>query len=478
MARFQNPGNFFLGTLVPSEQKFLKTLITNALKNGYRKFLEPCAGAFAMSHLAVQTGFKPNQIESSDVSMFTSIMGYAITGQSLEKLCLKARGFSDEELLDPATALYAWKYLNLTKNAGKDYFYNYLIDMEQRRDEHIKALSEQLERAKKILGGMNYRALDMWKHIDEVLDDPHALIIANPPTYLSGFEKYYDTQGLMTWKEPEYSLFDPKTGLVEFMTKVKDAKCLVMYYEENSPGKTAGVPVFSRYGVRKDINVYLTSNRPDEAEFLAHGKKIDRPNEQQLLPLNCGVLPLDYEIADTAKVEIRRIESKSAQYYRKLWTHNFIGSYAEKHYGVFIDEKLAGVFGINTTNLVMGIHGNGQPLDSIFLMYGMTIPHRFYRLNRLLTMLAQNRKFISEICNDIEREKAKSLRTVQMTKYPEAKEMRGIMKLINRVKDPKFGYKLTYQSELKDKNEQETLIEWLRREKNWKTERMKSQNRK
>ena len=114
MAKFQNPGNFFLGTLVPSEQKFLKTLIENALKSGYTKFIEPCAGAFAMSHLAVQAGFKPDQIEASDVSMFTSIMGYAITGQSLKELCLRAKGFDDEELIDPAVALYAWKYLIMT----------------------------------------------------------------------------------------------------------------------------------------------------------------------------------------------------------------------------------------------------------------------------------------------------------------------------------------------------------------------------
>ena len=92
-------------------------------------------------------------------------------------------------------------------------------------------------------------------------------------------------------------------------------------------------------------------------------------------------------------------------------------------------------------------------------------------------MLAQNRKFIAEACNDLEQEKAKSLRTVQMTKYPEAKEMRGIMKLINRVRDPKLGYKLTYISELQDRNEQETLIEWLRREKKWRAERAKNQKK-
>lgn len=77
MAKFQNPGAFFLGTLVAQEQKFLKPLIENARKQGYTRFVEPCAGAFAMSHIAAQCGYKPSEIEASDVSMFTSIMGYA-----------------------------------------------------------------------------------------------------------------------------------------------------------------------------------------------------------------------------------------------------------------------------------------------------------------------------------------------------------------------------------------------------------------
>ena len=350
MAKFQNPGSFFLGTLVPSEQKFLKKLIENAVKNGYRKFLEPCAGAFAMSHLAVQSGFKPFQIDASDVSMFSSIMGYAITGQSLEELCLHAKGFSDDELLDPATALYAWKYLSTAKNAGKDYFYNYLIDLEQRRETHIQTLREQIERAKSILGGMRYRALDMWKHIEEVLNDPHALMIANPPTYTAGFEKYY----------------------------------------------------------------------------------------------------------------------------RKLWTHNFTGASIPMNFAVFIDGKITGVFGLDKAALTMGAFGT-RVSDSVFLMYGMTVPHKIYRLNRLLTMLAQNKDFIMSVCTDLEREKAKSLKTVQMTKYPEAKEMRGIMKLEERKPDDKFGYRLVYKSDFKNRTEQQTLIEWLRREKKWRTERQKNQ---
>ena len=474
MVGFQAPGVFFLTALAPTEQKFLKTLMENARKNGYTKFVEPCAGAFAMSHLASQVGFKPAQIEASDVSMFSTIMGYTIMGKPLDELCLHATGFTDEELLDPATAMYAWKYLSMAKRAGKDYFYNYLIDMEQRRDFYVESIREQLERAKKILGGFSYRALDMWKHIDEVIDDPHALVIANPPTYAAGFEKYYDTLGNMTWREPEYEIFDPETGLRDLFDKVRDAKCLVICYEENATGEMAGSPIFARPATRDGMNVYLTSNRADEAEALAEGKKIARPKEQELSPLKCPIMPIDAQIEENAEIAIRQIERPTAQYYRKLWTHKFTGTPAMSNFAIFINNQIVGVFGINKTALTMGAFGS-RVSDAIFIMYGMTIPHKIYRLHRLIPMLAQNRKFIDEICTDLERVKARTLKTIQMTKYPESKEMRGIMKLEERKKDDKFGYRLVYTSDFKDRTEQQTLVEWLRKEKRWQTLRQKNQ---
>ena len=51
--------------------------------------------------------------------------------------------------------------------------------------------------------------------------------------------------------------------------------------------------------------------------------------------------------------------------------------------------------------------------------------------------------------------------------------MRGVMKLTKRVPDPKMGFRLTYESELKDRTEKETLAEWLRRENKWQKERAK-----
>ena len=42
------------------------------------------------------------------------------------------------------------------------------------------------------------------------------------------------------------------------------------------------------------------------------------------------------------------------------------------------------------------------------------------------------------------------VRTAMLTKYPENKEVRGIMKLVNRQKDKNNGFKLTYEAELTD----------------------------
>lgn len=476
MAMFQNPGTFFVGgTLTPVEQRFIAVLLKNAHKQGYTRFVEPCAGAFAMSHIAAQCGYKPSEIEASDVSMFTSIMGYAITGQSLEELEIRADGFTNEELLDPAVALYAWKYLKATRNAGREYGYELMVDLEARREYYIDSLRAQLDRAKQLLHGMSYRLLDMWKHLEECYDDPHCIVIANPPTYTAGFEKWYDTGGRMTWKEPEYGIFDPKTGLTELYDKMSDAKCLLMCYEENAPGLTAGHPVFARYGVRDGINVYLTTNRPDEATMLAEGKMITRPNEGKLEPLDCSILPRDYEITRKSKIQITQIERTAAQYYRKLWTHNFVGSAAPINMAVLIDGKLAGVFGLDKSALTMGAFGT-QVSDAVFLMYGMTVPHKTYRLGRLLQMLTQNKALIMSICTDLEEEKAKTLKTVQMTKYPESKEMRGLMELTKKVPDKKMGWRLTYESPLYDRTNEETLDEWLRREERWQKQREKTKS--
>lgn len=464
MAFFRDPGEMFLGCLGTAEQRFLVTLIQTAAKSGYTRFVEPCAGTFAMANLAVRNGFKPEQIETSDVSMMTSVLGYAITDQSLAPLEIHAQGFSDGKLLDPATALYAQMYLRTSKSAGAEYFHNMLVDLKYRRAEHIASIQKQIDATRELLHGMSYRPLDMWDHLREVLDDPHALVIANPPTYFSGYEKFYDTQGKMTWKEPPYQMFDPATGHQQLYDLCMNSKALVVCYQEKRTGEAVGHTIFARAGTRADLNSYITTNREEEAVALAHGKKIKRPSESKLEPLECSMLPRDYEIREDSKLRIIQIKAAEAQYYRELWTHNFVGSSATWNRAVLIDGYIAAVFGISK-----------MAADSLFVWYVMKVPHKTYRLGRLCYMLAQNREFCDTLLDELDREKVTKIRTAMITKYPENKEVRGIMKLCSRAVDKQQGYKLTYEAPIiNTRSEKETLTEWLRKEKQWQENRVKT----
>jgi len=464
----QTPGAFFLGTLVPAEHKYMKIILENALKAGYNRIVEPCCGAFAMSHLAVQAGFKPEQIEASDVTMFSSIMGYAFMNKPLDDLNIKATGFTDEELKDPAIALYALMYLKTMMTAGSDFFMAMLKDLELRKEQHIAKIQEQLDRGRTLLKGFNYRPLDMFDHIGEVIADDRTIIIANPPTYTAGFEKWYGTGGNMTWNEPKYKIFDSKTGLNDLFELMNDAKPLIICYEENEVQKMAGRAIFTRYGVRKGINVYLTTNREEEAENLANGKMLVRPNESKMFPLNCSTLPTDYEITENSKIEFMKVEPQYCQYYRAIWTHNFVGGSAQINIVLLIDRYVAGVFGYQ---LAIG----SQVLKDLLIMYGIAVPHQSYRLGRLLTMIACNLQTLKVVLTDYQITRLHGISTTQLTKYPESKEMRGLMKLVDKEKG-KLGYKLTYKSEIQERTKEETLKLWFKKEETWKKEREKTKS--
>lgn len=102
----------------------------------------------------------------------------------------------------------------------------------------------------------------------------------------------------------------------------------------------------------------------------------------------------------------------------------------------------------------------------------MKVPHREYRLGRLMYMLAQNRKLCESIVSDFDKVRLDSVRTAMLTKYPENKEVRGLMKLVERKTDKVNGYKLTYEGPIVDgRSESDTLKEWIGRENKWRAAR-------
>ena len=466
MPMFMDPGEMFPGAMNSSDQQFIIELLKTAREAGYRRVAVPNAGVFTIPNLAVQAGYKPSQIEASSVSMLPVILGCAISGQPLDPFEFRAEGFKEEFLKDPAAALYAQVYLRLSKNAGSAYFHNMMVDMRRRRDDHLNEIRKELSEMQQRLSGLNFKAVDMWTHMQEIADDPETIVIADSPTVRPAYERLADTQSKMTWKAPVSQTFKPETEYVELHKIFNGKKALLILREERQRGQTIGDTIFARVSEKEGYYSYLTSNRGDEATRLADGMKIKRPAESKLEPLECSMLPREYRITPDSTVQIIPITGANAQYYRKLWTHNFVGSSATWNRALLIDGYIAAVFGISKMSE-----------DALFIWYVMKVPHKVYRLGRLCYMLAQNRCFVNTLLDPVSQEKVDKVRTAMLTKYAENKEVRGIMTLVNRQVDPQNGYKLTYEAEIRQKrNAKDALREWLGKEKSWQENRAPSTN--
>lgn len=272
-AKFLTPGVLYVTSALSSEFRFLKPAFGRALEAGYTRFVEPACGAFAMCHLAQQAGWQGAQMEASDVTLFSTAMGYGIMGKSLEALDVRIRGFEDCDLNDPATVLWAQAVARARFRAAQDYWAEITRSMMLRKAEHIATIQQALTRAAGLLGGLDYRPRDLFEHLEDVKDDVHAIVSLNPPSSGGGYEKFFDTGGAVTWREPAYETFDPVEGYRRLDGYMKDSRALLAIHEETQAAKQPGDAFIARgsgrkaptdLGVARSINYYILSNRPEE----------------------------------------------------------------------------------------------------------------------------------------------------------------------------------------------------------------------
>lgn len=465
MAFMTNPGALFIGGLRADEKKYIKGLLRNAKQSGYDTIVEPCAGTFAMLQIAAEAGFDPKKMQASDVCLTSAVLGYSIMEKDMTDLGIKHPLLKDGVTDNYAEVFFTQLYLmRAMQDGGSAYGYELLRDLKRRKEEYIEEFQQCIDRSKELLEGMTYTSEDMMKHIDRMADQEGTIILANPPVYKGGYEKFFGDA--LDWNEPSYELVE--TDIVEeILRRYKDSKALIVCYTEKPNTENVPNALFKRAVVRTGWCGYLVSNRPNEAEILAGGKYvIPISGAGELKSLNAELLPTDYEVTDCSTIRVVPVDAPVAQYYRKLWTHGFVGSRAAQNYMILVDDYITAVFGLDKSALTMGAYG-GSVDSEVFIMYTMAVQHKFHRLNRLNVRITKNKEFIMAICNDLERQRVDGIKTVQMTKHPDSQGVRGLMTKTNTVKDPRYGYKLTYTAKLEDISIQEALMEWLKDERKY-----------
>ena len=467
-ATFLQPGVMFIGAgWVSKEFRTLKIAFQNALKSGYKVFHEPAVGSFAMCHTAQQAGWDTGVMYTSDVSFFSTAMGYAIMGKRLDEFEPHIDGLEHEDLGDPAVALWG---MMMAIAQGKEAIYWKEIGeaMYLESDRHVDTIRKQLDRAKDRLHGVIYEPLDMWEHMDRAHDDPTAIMAMNPPSVTAGYEKFYDTKGRFTWKEPSYPMFDVSLGYDRLLEYMSTAKCLVASYMElpNTPVEpgTAFIHAGRRKtaedtGFVRSIDYCIVSNRPDELAKLANGIAVYSWQGWDMTPVSQPVLTDAHMIDENSELVVAPLNADHANYYRALWSHLPKSGVTGNNCAMWIDGRLAGIFGYSTAYL------DSRNIEKVLLLYGMVAPGYPLRLTRLQNMVALSRETLSIALNPVQQSKCNGVITSELTRYPEAKEYRGIMKLDNKKKDPRFGWRLNYHADIDEHSLAEVYQTWLQKER-------------
>lgn len=471
---FLSPSVLFRGITDVAERAYLHPLFGH-LRDHYQRFVEPCAGGFGNISLAVGAGWDPKQIEASDVQLFSAVLGAVTSGTPLDELEVRVDGRKLRLPRDSAAAgaRILWSHLRLrTESDPAVYGQQIHEDVIRRQAEHEAAIARKLEALADTVGGLTYHRMGLWEHLDRVLDDPTAVVNMGPPSVTRGYERFYDTDGRLTWAEPTYATFDVETGLRELVEMCDGRKALVLIEEQQAPRKSSHPqPVYAR-DLSEDWRVYILSNRPKEVFGYMGGMKIGARQAPASTKPAWPILPSDYEITPETRVAIVPVGGGETAWLRDLWVHKLptIGS-TSGNFVVLLDGQVAGLAALSVDPIIRP-YPNQKERDALLMRFAVGAPHSL-RLTRLVTRLCLLRSTAEAVLAGKSRVWADSARrvcTVEYSRFREAKGLRGLMKR-DKVNNHRAGWALSYSAPLEDTTPEEALKQWLVKEEQWRASR-------
>lgn len=196
-------------------------------------------------------------------------------------------------------------------------------------------------------------------------------------------------------------------------------------------------------------------------------RKIDREYREELNPIPYDILEVDFMPSKDDKVKLVYLDAQQCLYFRRLKTHNFVGTAQSSGLGLLINNKLAGVFGYDTAYSTF-YDTTGKHQHDLFLQFciGVSNVNRKVKMSKLLNTIALWEKAAKYLLNDYQREIYTNVASTCISKYPENKAVRFLMDLITREYDEETKmYRLVYMSKMTNQESLEEIYgDWLRKE--------------
>jgi hypothetical protein len=478
MPGFAAPGVLFAGNSAAPDRAFYRQVFNRLDKRTYTRYVEVGVGSFAATLVAANAGIPTAAMDTSDVTLYSSVVGTLLAGGDLAGLAVTLDG-EPVELPDAAPVdvaahlLYVQWLARMQAKPEAEYWQQLVTDMVAREAEHKAVLAASLRGLVERLPGVAYRPRCMWDHIAEVADDPHTIIVAAPPTYKAGFERFFDTGDRLAWAEPAYEVFDPETDMRRLVEVLEDKPALLMFLQEDRTGHAAHPrPVFA-HPLGPGSCAYVISNRPDEIFALTGGPKVAvRGADYATAPL--PILPPDHEVTADSAIRLLPIKGAECDYYRNLWMHRLSPPPGGHNVLVAIDGFAGGIIGYGLKSRPR--HDESPWARHMLLRFACGAPHHELRLTRLATALALRRATAELVITgrgSVLLASSPGLVTVETSRHPEVKGLRGLMKRQSRDPHPD-GHKLIYTGDWTDTDVPDVLTDFLTKEAKWRKARQRA----
>ena len=423
-----------------------------------KRVIVPFAGNFVIEQVAgsVHQGI---EILSTDISLYSRLIGYGLAGVVNEKIRLK-RGIEDffprfANLSDPIDKAVAGIFFaevgQIMKKQHIPYYAGLLKDAVSGQEKYFDDIKRKILLVKEKIGNIEFLGVDGCKLIE--MAEPGDFVFYDPPVILGDYEKMFaPMEACFEFDSPEYTEMNEEVKerhLQHFVDKGIDC----MYRVNNVVPPPSGYNEVFRYQYKYHAFYCVFSNRKDSNLFIGRFNPMKEENK------SVPIIGIDDEITENSKIEVIQAPSNLGNHYRLMWVKKAEMSDAGNTYFIMCDGKLIGLLVVENAmkfgNTLAVIYSDPAAPSS-----------QYKRLSKLIINICCTKTFIEEF-NDICMWEHTGFTTRVFSNNPVSMKYRNLFTLAKReeTKNGYYKYNLIYQNrENIFENFNEALKSWLKKD--------------
>jgi len=442
----------FLGHTPSEQRKYMSYLLQKTASN-FRQIIVPAVGEFTIPKIAILAGFKKENIYTSDISLFSSLLGCLFSNQPIEKLGyilspeyqVEYDAYED----DISRSAYLYWLMKMKQIPDKTYFTKMHQDnLKAEKVKYIEQIRGKLEKYINFYRGLHYEIKDLREVICQQWDAETMLII-NPPAFSKGYSRMFDFGEDLSFDAgiEEFNWSKEYCALYEIS---RQSEAVFLWYRyQNTDGLPAKDVLFAKEytSVRFD---YWLCTKPEKIIEMGVKRNVNFKKATPCKGLKVKIVPSEYQITNKTKMSFRQVSQDVALYYRDLWAHKLGSTKAESYFLMLLDGMVFGTVGFHLKEC------RSLSSDEIFECYGFTAPLTdFSTSNRLLMLAITAKEFQQYLYYQVSKRnrllRIERFKTTCLSKYRKVKLNNGILRIRDREKMKNGMYKIVYVTDFYDR---------------------------